>query len=50
MPFLHMVVMIPDIHITQEIFAIDMWAALKFSLEYNRKHVGQSLRPYGDQV
>ena len=47
---LHIVVMIAGIHISQEIFAIDMLTALKPSLEHDRKHAVQLLRLYGDQV
>ena len=36
---LHIVVMIAGIHISQEIFAIDMLTALKPSLEHDCKHV-----------
>ena len=48
MPWLHIVVMIAGIHISQEIFAIDMLKALKPSLEHNRKHIVGLLRLYGD--
>ena len=41
---LHKVVMIAGIHLSQEIFAIDMLKALKPSLEHDRKHVLQLLR------
>ena len=46
------VLMIAGIHISQEIFAIDMLTALKPSLEHDRKHVLRLLRPYldGDQA
>ena len=47
---LHIVVMIADVHISQEIFAIDMLTALKPSLEYDRKHVLRLLRLYRDQA
>ena len=47
---LHIVVMIAGIHISQEIFAIDVLTALKSSLEQRRKHVLQLLHPYGDQA
>ena len=33
----------PGIHISQEIFAIDLFTALKPSLEHDRKHVVQLL-------
>ena len=36
---LHMVVMIASIHISQEIFTIDVLTALKSSLNRRRKHV-----------
>ena len=45
-----MVVMIAGIHISQEIFAIDVLTALKLSLEHRRKHVLRFLRLYGDQA
>ena len=38
------------IHISQEIFAIDVLTALKSSLEQHRKHVLRSLQLYGDQA
>ena len=41
MPWPHIVVMIADIGISQEILAIDMLTALKPSLEHDRKHVAQ---------
>ena len=41
--------MIAGIHISQEIFAIDMLTVLKPSLEHDRKRVLQLLRLYGDQ-
>ena len=44
-----MVVMIAGIHISQELFAIDMLKALKSSLEHDRKHVLRLLQLYGDQ-
>ena len=49
---LHIVVMITcnSIHISQEIFAIDLLTALKSSLEQRRKHVVGLLRLYGDQA
>ena len=49
---LHIVVMITcsSIHISQEIFAIDVLTALKSSLEQRRKHVLGLLRLYGDQA
>ena len=45
-----MVVMMAGIHISQEIFAIDVSRALKTSLEQRRKHVLQLLQLYGDQA
>ena len=39
-----------DIHISQEIFAIDMLTALKPSLEHDHKHGLRLLRLYGDQA
>ena len=42
--------MIVGIYILQEIFAIDVLIALKFSLEYHRKHVLRLLQLYGDQA
>ena len=47
---LHIVVMIAGIHISQEIFAIDVLTALKSCLEQRRKHVLQLSRPYGEQA
>ena len=47
---LHVVVMIANIHLSQEIFAIDMVRALKFSLKHCRKHVLRPLQLYGDQA
>ena len=49
----HIVVIIAGIHISQEIFAIDIkiFAALKPSLEHDRKHIVRLLekeRLYGD--
>ena len=40
----HIIVMIAGIHISQEIFAIDMLTALKPSLEHDCKHVLRLLR------
>ena len=45
-----MVVMMAGIHISQEIFVIDVLRALKSSLEQCRKHVLRSLQLYGDQA
>ena len=42
--------MIAGIHISQEIFAIDMQTASNTSLEYCRKHVLRLLRQYGHQA
>ena len=52
MPWSSHVVMITSnsIHISQEIFAIDVLTALKSSLEQGRKHVLGLLRLYGDQA
>ena len=47
---LYVVPMIAGIHISQEIFAIDMLTALKPSQEHDRKHVVQLLGLYGDQT
>ena len=49
---LYKVVMIAGIHISQEIFAIDMLTVLKPSLEHNRKHVLRLSRLFvdGDQA
>ena len=46
----HIVVMITSIDLSQEMFAISMLTALKFSLKHRRKHVLQWLRLYGDQA
>ena len=45
-----MVVMTAGIHISQEIFAIDVLTALKSSLEQHRKHVLRLLQLYGNQA
>ena len=45
-----MVILIEDIHIQQEIFAINMLTALKTSLEQDRKDVVQLLQLYGDHA
>ena len=45
---LHIIVMIAGIHISQEIFAIDLLTALKLSLEHDRKHIAQLLQLYED--
>ena len=45
-----MVVMMAGIHISQEIFAIDVLSALKSSLEQRRKHVLRLLQLYGEQA
>ena len=45
---IHMVVMMAGIHISQEIFAIDVLRALKSTLEQRRKHVLRLLQLYGD--
>ena len=45
-----MVVMMAGIHISQEIFAIDVLRTLKSSLEQRRKHVLRLLQLYGDQA
>ena len=42
--------MITGIHISQEIFAIDVLTALKSSLEQRRHHVLRLLRLYEDQA
>ena len=45
---IQIVVMIAGVHISQEIFAIDMLTTLKTSLEHDRKHVLRLLRLYLD--
>ena len=45
-----MIVIIAGIHISQEIFEIDVLTALKSYLEHRRKHVLRLLRRYGDQA
>ena len=45
-----MVVVMAGIHISQEIFAIDVLSALKSSLEQRRKHVLRLLQLYGEQA
>ena len=45
-----MVVMITGIHISQEIFVIDVLTALKSFLEQHQKHVLKLLQLYGDQA
>ena len=47
---LHIVVMLAGIHISHEIFVIDVLTALKSSLEHRRKNVLRLLRLYGDQA
>ena len=47
---LHVVVMIVNIDLSQEIFAIGMLRALKSSLKHRRKHVLRPLQLYGDQA
>ena len=42
--------MIVNIYLSQEIFAIDMLRALKSSLKHRRKHVLRLLQQYGDQA
>ena len=42
--------MVTSFDISQEIFSIDMLAALKSSLKHRRKHVLRSFRLYGDQA
>ena len=42
--------MVTSFDILQEIISIDMLTALKSSLKHRRKHVLQSLQPYGDQA
>ena len=44
-----MVVVIASIHISEEIFEIDVLTALKSSLEHRRKHLLRLLQLYGDQ-
>ena len=45
-----LVVMITNIDVSQEIFAMDMLKALKSSLKHRRKHVLRPLQLYGDQA
>ena len=45
-----MVVMMASIHISQQIFAIDVLRALKSSLEKRTKHALRLLQLYGDQA
>ena len=45
-----MAVLIAGIHISQELFAIDMLTALKSSLKHDRKHVLRLLQLYEDQA
>ena len=47
---LYVVVMIVNIDLSQEIFAIDMSRALKSSLKRRRKNVLRHLQLYGDQA
>ena len=47
--FLHIVVMIGGIHISQEIVAMNVLTDLKSSLEQRQKHVLRLLQLYGDQ-
>ena len=47
---LHVVVMIVNIDLSQEIFAIGMLRALKSSLKHRRKHVLQPSQLLGDQA
>ena len=47
---LYTVVMIAAIHISQEIFAIDVLTTLKSSLGQRRKHILRLLKLYGDQT
>ena len=42
--------MIASIHISQEIFGIDVLTALKSFLEHRRKHLLRLLQLYGDQA
>ena len=44
------VVVIANIDLSQEIFAINLLKALKSSLKHCCKHVLHWLRPYGDQA
>ena len=44
------VVMIVNVDLSQETFAIDMSRALKSSLMHRRKHVLRPLQLYGDQA
>ena len=46
----HIIVMIPSIDVSQEIFAVDILVAVKYSWKHRCKHVLQMLRPYGDKA
>ena len=46
----HIVVTITDVHISQEIFALDKLTPLTPSSERDRAHVLQLLRLHGDQA
>ena len=48
MPWLHIIVMIAGIHISQEIFAIDVLTAIKPLWSIRQKHVVRLLRLYED--
>ena len=50
MPWSLMITCNNSIHISHEIFAINVFAALKSPLEQDRKHVLGLLRLYGDQA
>ena len=41
---LHIAIMIKSVDLSQETLAIDVWTALKFSLQHGRKHVLRFLR------
>ena len=47
---LHVVVIIVNIDLSQEIFEIDMLRSLKSSSKHHRKHVLRPLQLYGDQA
>ena len=42
--------MVTGFDISQEIFSIDMFTALKSCLKHHRKHVLRPLQLYGDQA
>ena len=50
MAWRHIVAMITNPDVSQEIFAMDILKALKSSLKHHRNHVLRLLRLYGDQA